>query len=138
MDQRLIVNLPPAVIATAADVAIVFGYFQEGEFNDRPNISLDGGGDALISAVAAANRKTIGVLQTGGPVVMPWVDDVNGILEVWYAGEQMGPASLSKNREGPPRHWQPPGSAEGPVRGRVDSSPTRPRSRRSGRADPSS
>jgi len=84
-----------AATAATADVAIVFGYYQEGEFNDRPNISLDGGGDALISAVAAANRKTIVVLQTGGPVVMPWVDDVKGILEVWYAGEQMGPALAS-------------------------------------------
>ena len=81
-----------AATAAAADVAVVFGYYQEGEFADRPNISLDGGGDALIDAVAAANPHTIVVLQTGGPVVMPWIDAVDGVLEVWYAGEQMGPA----------------------------------------------
>ena len=81
-----------AATAAAADVAVVFGYYQEGEFADRPNISLDGGGDALIDAVAAANPDTVVVLQTGGPVVMPWIDAVDGVLEVWYAGEQMGPA----------------------------------------------
>jgi beta-glucosidase len=32
------------------------------------------------------------VLQTGGPVVMPWLSSVRGVLEVWYAGEQVGPA----------------------------------------------
>jgi beta-glucosidase len=81
--------------ASAADVAIVFGYYREGEFNDRPNLSLDGNGDALISAVAAANRNTVVVLQTGGPVLMPWLSSVKGVLEVWYAGEQMGPAIAS-------------------------------------------
>jgi beta-glucosidase len=81
-----------AATAAAADVAVVFGYYREGEFADRPNISLDGNGDALIGAVAAANPNTIVVLQTGGPVVMPWIDSVRGVLEVWYAGEQVGPA----------------------------------------------
>jgi len=81
--------------AAAADVAIVFGYYREGEFNDRPNISLDGGGDALIAAVAAANRNTVVVLQTGGPVLMPWLSSVKGVLEVWYAGVEMGPAIAS-------------------------------------------
>ncbi|MDG4825520.1 glycoside hydrolase family 3 C-terminal domain-containing protein [Asanoa sp. WMMD1127] len=81
--------------AAAADVAVVFGYYQEGEFADRPNIALDGNGDALIEAVAAANPNTVVVLQTGGPVTMPWLDDVKGVLEVWYAGEQVGPATAA-------------------------------------------
>jgi beta-glucosidase len=84
-----------AAAAATADVAIVFGHYQEGEFADRPNISLDGNGDALVQAVAAANPNTVVVLQTGGPVVMPWIDSVKGVLEVWYAGEQMGPAIAS-------------------------------------------
>ncbi|MDT0165459.1 glycoside hydrolase family 3 C-terminal domain-containing protein [Actinotalea sp. AC32] len=84
-----------AANAAAADVAVVFGYYQEGEFADRENISLDGDGDALVAAVAAANPDTVVVLQTGGPVLMPWVDDVDSVLEVWYAGEQMGPAIAS-------------------------------------------
>ena len=81
--------------AQSADVAIVFGYYQEGEFNDRPNLNLDGNGDALVSAVAAANPNTIVILQTGGPVLMPWIDQVKGVLEVWYAGVEMGNAIAS-------------------------------------------
>jgi beta-glucosidase len=81
-----------AATAAAADVAVVFGYYRSGEFGDRPNLSLDGGGDVLVAAVSAANPRTVVVLQTGGPVLMPWLDDVAGVLETWYAGQQMGPA----------------------------------------------
>ncbi|MGC2448716.1 MAG: glycoside hydrolase family 3 C-terminal domain-containing protein, partial [Candidatus Sulfotelmatobacter sp.] len=42
--------------------------------------------DELITAVAAANPHTVVVLESGGPVTMPWVDKVSGILEVWFAG----------------------------------------------------
>ncbi|MEU4221234.1 glycoside hydrolase family 3 C-terminal domain-containing protein [Actinoplanes sp. NPDC026623] len=42
--------------------------------------------------MAAANPATVVVLQTGGPVVMPWIDSVRAVLEAWYAGEQVGPA----------------------------------------------
>lgn len=48
--------------------------------------------DALISAVAAANPNTIVVLQTGGPVLTPWRDEVNAILEIWFAGQEVAPA----------------------------------------------
>lgn len=81
-----------AATARAADVAIVLGYYAEGEFADRPALNLDGNGDALISAVADANRNTVAVLQTGGPVVMPWENKVEAILETWYAGGQQGTA----------------------------------------------
>lgn len=81
-----------AATAAAADVAIVFGYYTQGEFSDMDDLSLDNGGDDLVDAVAAANPNTIVILQTGGPVLMPWIDDVKGIFEVWYAGQEMGPA----------------------------------------------
>jgi beta-glucosidase len=84
-----------AKAAQNADVAVVFGYYVEGEGSDRTNLHLDGNGDALISAVAAANSNTVVVLQTGGPVVMPWLSSVKGVLETWYAGQQMGPAIAS-------------------------------------------
>ncbi|MGB1581854.1 MAG: glycoside hydrolase family 3 C-terminal domain-containing protein, partial [Nevskiales bacterium] len=48
--------------------------------------------DALISAVAAANANTVVVLQTGGPVLTPWRDEVNAILEIWFAGQEVAPA----------------------------------------------
>ena len=59
---------------------------------DRPGLNLPGNQDALISAVAAANRKTIVVLDTGGPVLMPWIDRVAGVLEAWYSGQEDGNA----------------------------------------------
>jgi len=49
-------------------------------------------GDDLISTVASSNTNTIVILQTGGPVLMPWIDDVKGVLETWYAGQGMGTA----------------------------------------------
>ncbi len=48
--------------------------------------------DALISAVAAANPDTAVVLQTGGPVLTPWREEVNAILEIWFAGQEVAPA----------------------------------------------
>ena len=85
---------PAAAAATAAnaDVAVVLGYYREGEGSDRADLSLEGNGDALINAVSAANKNTVVVLQTGGPVLMPWLGSVRGVLETWYAGQRMGPA----------------------------------------------
>lgn len=81
-----------AATAASADVAIVFGYYTQGEGADLSSLSLANNGDALISTVAAANPNTIVILQTGGPVLMPWIDDVPAVLEVWYAGQEMGGA----------------------------------------------
>ena len=59
---------------------------------DVPDLSLPNGQDALIAAVAAANPNTIVVLQTGGPVRMPWKDEVRAIVEAWYPGARGGEA----------------------------------------------
>jgi beta-glucosidase len=48
--------------------------------------------DLLIAAVAAANLNTVVVLNTGGPVAMPWLDDVAAVLEMWLPGDAQGPA----------------------------------------------
>src|SRR5205814_1227845 len=48
--------------------------------------------DALIAAVAAANPKTVVVLETGAPVLMPWRDRAAAILEAWYPGGRGGEA----------------------------------------------
>lgn len=81
-----------AAAARAADVAIVFGEQFATEASDRPDLSLDGNGDALISAVAAANPRTIAVLQNGKPVAMPWRDAVGAILVAWFPGQHGGDA----------------------------------------------
>jgi beta-glucosidase len=51
--------------------------------------------DALIAAVAAANPRTVVVLQTGGPVTMPWLAQVPAVLEAWYPGSSGGEAIAS-------------------------------------------
>ena len=81
-----------ARVAKAASVAIVFASTVEGEGHDRPNLELPGNQDELIKAVAAASPKTIVVLNTGGPVLMPWVGHVPGVIEAWYPGQEDGNA----------------------------------------------
>ncbi len=81
-----------AATARPASVAIVFVSTSESEGHDRPNLELPGNQDRLISAVAAANRKTVVVLNTGGPVLMPWVNQVRAVVEAWYPGQEDGNA----------------------------------------------
>ena len=81
-----------AEISRAAKVAIVFVNTNETEGEDRPNLELPDGQDELISAVAGANPNTIVVLDTGGPVLMPWVGKVRGIVQAWYPGQEDGNA----------------------------------------------
>ena len=81
-----------ATAAKSADIAIVMAGNKDRENQDRPNLSLPDGQDALVSAIAAANPRTIVILKTGGPVLMPWLDKVSGVLEAWYPGEEDGTA----------------------------------------------
>jgi beta-glucosidase len=77
-----------ASLAAKADVAIVFAYQWESEDMDLPTLSLPENQDSLISKVAAANPHTVVVLETGGPVTMPWAGQVSAILEAWFAGSE--------------------------------------------------
>jgi beta-glucosidase len=77
-----------AALAKNSDVAIVFAYQWESEGMDLPNLSLPLKQDEIIEAVAAANPKTVVVLETGTAVTMPWVDKVGAVLEAWYAGSR--------------------------------------------------
>ena len=80
------------LLARRSDIAIVFGIRIEGEGFDNPDLSLPWGQDAVIEAVAAANKNTIVVLETGNPVAMPWEDKVRAILQAWYPGQAGGQA----------------------------------------------
>lgn len=77
-----------ATAAKNADVAIVFVQRWETEGDDAPSLSLPNHQDDLIAKVAAANPRTIVVLETGNPVTMPWVNSVNSILQAWFAGSR--------------------------------------------------
>ncbi len=75
-----------AAAAKGADVAIVFAYQWASEGMDLKTLTLPHQQDDVIAAVAAANPRTIVVLETGNPVTMPWVDAPAAILETWFAG----------------------------------------------------
>jgi beta-glucosidase len=78
--------------ARAAQAAIVFAGRFEKEGADLPNLRLAPSDDQLIRAVARANKHTIVVLNTGGPVLMPWIGMVQSVLEGWYPGQEDGGA----------------------------------------------
>jgi beta-glucosidase len=75
-----------AQLAKSSSLAIVFVNQYMHEDMDARTLSLPDNQDALVEAVASANPNTIVVLETGGPVSMPWIDHVKGIVEMWYPG----------------------------------------------------
>ncbi|MEE7548628.1 glycosyl hydrolase, partial [Xanthomonas sp. Kuri4-1] len=78
--------------AKAADAAVVFATQWSAESVDLPDMALPDRQDALIAAVAAANPHTTVVLETNGPVRMPWLSKVPAVLQAWYPGIGGGPA----------------------------------------------
>ena len=83
-----------AAVAAArrARVAIIFVGDQTSEGYDRVSLNLGGDANALISAVAKVNPRTVVVLNTGGAVLMPWLHQVAAVLEAWYPGQVDGAA----------------------------------------------
>ena len=81
-----------AEAARGADVVIVFAEQFRYEGRDVPGLNLPDKQDELIEAVAGANRRTIVVFETGGPVAMPWIDRVPAVVQAWYPGNRGGHA----------------------------------------------
>jgi beta-glucosidase len=82
-------------LAAESDVAVVVvGTNEEVESEgfDRTSLALPGRQDELVSAVAAANPRTIVVLNSGAPVLLPWADDVAAVLVSWFPGQEFGNA----------------------------------------------
>ena len=80
-----------AKLAANSDVALVFVTQWTGESVDKP-LTLPDGQDALVSAVAAANRRTVVIIEAGGAVFMPWINEVPALLHAWYPGTAGGEA----------------------------------------------
>jgi beta-glucosidase len=80
-----------AALASQSDVAVVFVTQHNSEGYDS-SLTLQGNQDALIAAVAAANPKTIVVVESGGAIYMPWAGQVPAILEAFYPGIRGGAA----------------------------------------------
>jgi len=79
--------------ARSARAVLVFVHEEGTEGSDRPSLSLPLEQNGLIAAVVSANPRTTVVLNSGYPVVMPWVDRVNAILQMWYPGQEGGDAT---------------------------------------------
>jgi len=76
-----------AGLAARSDAVILFAQGWRSETFDAADLDLPDRQDPLIEAVARANRRTIVVLETGGPVLMPWLSRVGAVLEAWYPGQ---------------------------------------------------
>ncbi len=80
-------------VAREADVAVVvvgLPDVYENEGNDRADLALPRSHNALVAAVAAAHEHVVVVLVNGAPVELPWVDDVEAILEGYLGGQAAG------------------------------------------------
>jgi beta-glucosidase len=92
--QQRQANLAAAVAAAKrARTAVVFAYMEGTEGVDQPTLALPDEQDQLIEAVARANPRTVVVLNSGYPVLMPWVKQVRAILDMWYPGQEGGRAT---------------------------------------------
>jgi beta-glucosidase-like glycosyl hydrolase len=95
-DDNGTTDIPEAVAAAqAATDAIVFVNLPEGEESDLTSLDLSSADETMIEEVAAANPNTIVVINSGGPVVMPWLGDVAGVFENWYGGGETGAADAA-------------------------------------------
>jgi len=84
-----------AAAAAEADAAVVVVGLDEeweGEGRDREDMELPGRQAELVERVAAANPRTVVVVNAGSPVAMDWADRVPAVLDVWYPGQEAGSA----------------------------------------------
>jgi beta-glucosidase len=82
-------------VAAGADAAVVIVGTNddwESEGHDRESMDLPGDQDELVLRVAAANPRTIVVVNTGSPVTMDWAGDVPVVVQVWFGGQEMAHA----------------------------------------------
>ena len=81
-----------AQAAAGADAVILFVDQYMTESADAESLKLPDQQDRLVDAVTRANPRTAVVLETGGPVLMPWLEQTAAVLEAWYPGQKGGQA----------------------------------------------
>ena len=96
-DEKLDEKLADEAVLAArkASVAVVFAGLPdeyESEGFDRDGLSLPAAQNELIARICKVQPNTIVCLQNGSPVTMPWIRDVNAVLECYLAGEACGEA----------------------------------------------
>ena len=119
-DDNGTTDIPQAVAAAqAATDAIIYVNLPEGEESDLTSLDLSSADETMIADVAAVNPNTIVVINSGGPVVMPWLSSVAGVFENWYggAGDRRGDGRADL------RHRRPVGQAAGHLPGQPQPGP---------------
>ncbi|MFC4906196.1 beta-glucosidase [Actinomadura gamaensis] len=91
-DEELAASVAAAREADVAIVVVGTNDDVESEGFDRDTLALPGRQDELVSAVAAANPRTVVVVNAGSPVLMPWRDEVAAVLWAWLPGQEGGDA----------------------------------------------
>ncbi len=92
-DEELIAEAVEAARgAEAALVVVGTNSRVESEGFDRTGLALPGLQDRLVSAVAAVNPRTVVVVNSGSPVLMPWREEVAAVLIGWFGGQEFGSA----------------------------------------------
>ncbi len=93
-EDRALIDAAVAAARDADVAVVVVGTTPqlESEGYDRTDLRLPGLQDELVSAVAAANPRTVVVVNSGGPVETPWRDDVGAVLLSWFGGQEIGDA----------------------------------------------
>ncbi|SHN46239.1 beta-glucosidase family protein [Cryptosporangium aurantiacum] len=83
-----------ALAASADAVVLAVGTNEEVESEgyDRAGLALPGRQDELVRRVLAANPRTVVVVNSGAPVVLPWLDEAPAVLLSWFAGMETGNA----------------------------------------------
>ncbi len=83
-------------LAKKADVNIIVAGIHEGEFQDRSSLSLPGHQEELINEIASTGKPVVVVLVGGSAIIMQkWINQVDGVMMVWYPGEEGGNAIAS-------------------------------------------
>lgn len=82
-------------VAAEADVAVLFLGLPdnfESEGYDRKHMNLPNCQNELVEKVLEVQKHVVVVLHNGSAVIMPWKDQVEGILEAYLGGEAVGKA----------------------------------------------
>ncbi|KAF9475314.1 beta-glucosidase [Pholiota conissans] len=82
-------------LAKSVDAVIFVGGLSpewESEGFDRPSLQLPGRQDELIKKISEVNPRTVVCIQAGSAVSMPWIQEVGGLLQAWYSGNEAGNA----------------------------------------------
>ena len=89
------INAAVSAATSASTAVVVVSDDTESEAADRPSLNLPSAQDELIATVAAANPRTVVVIDAGAPVAMPWLPQVGAVIDAWYPGQTSGTSLAS-------------------------------------------